>query len=45
MKLLVLREPGTQVTTKGNAGKIQYGSPKLAFEALQEEAGRIAETL
>ena len=45
MKLLVLREPGTQVTTKGSAGKIQYGSPKLAFEALQEEAGRIAQTL
>ena len=45
MKLLMLREPGTQVTTKGNAGKIQYGSPKLAFESLQEEANRVAQTL
>jgi len=45
MKLLVLREPGTQVTTKGNAGKIQYGSPKLAFDALKEEAHRVAKSL
>ncbi|GEA06220.1 hypothetical protein KUL42_09810 [Alteromonas sp. KUL42] len=45
MKLLVLREPGTQVTTKGNAGKIQYGSPKLAFDALEEEAHRVAKSL
>lgn len=45
MKLLILREPGTQVITKGNAGKIKYGSPSLAFKGLEEEARRVAASL
>lgn len=45
MKLLMLREPGTQVSVKGNAGKIQYGSPKIAHDSLKEDAFNIAKTL
>ncbi|MBO7920927.1 hypothetical protein J5X92_01685 [Alteromonas sp. K632G] len=44
MKLLVLREPGTQVTVKGGA-KLQYGSPAIALKALEIEARTIAKSL
>ena len=45
MKALMIREAGTQVTAKTSNGRIQFGSPKKAYDILDSEASALARSL